>query len=321
MVIKMDKKIKLIAIVGPTASGKTALSVNIAEKTGGEIVSADSMQIYKGMGIGTAKPDETEKRGIPHHLMDFLEPDAQYSVAKYTSDAREIIKDIHGRGKIPVIAGGTGLYVSSLLNNIEFSEHGTDEKYRAELAAVAEKDGGAALLGLLRDIDPETADRLPENDRKRIIRALEVYRVTGITMSEHIGKSQLNPSPYDPLIIGLDFRDRQTLYDRINRRVDDMMEKGLLKEAETVLKSNQKTASQAIGYKELIPYLDGQSTLSEAVENIKMETRRYAKRQLTWFRRDKRAQWLFVDDYESFGDVADAAAGMVKAHFEQTGDV
>lgn len=291
-----NEKIKLLAVVGPTASGKTELAVRLAQHYNGEIISADSMQIYKGMDIATAKPTEEEKHGIVHHLMDFLDPDTEFSVSDYTELAHKAASDISSRGKLPILCGGTGLYVRSFLENIKFSEEETNIKLRNELNHRYNEEGGEKLLEYLSGFDPETASSLVPQNGKRIIRAVEIYMTTGITMSEHIRRSRLIPSPYDYTVIGLTYSDRQILYDRINKRVDMMIKNGLIKETKEFYGINAgNTASAAIGYKELKPYLDGKITLPEAVENLKKATRHYAKRQLTWFRRDKYINWIYAD--------------------------
>ena len=306
----MDKQ--FIAVVcGPTASGKTALSVELAKRLSGEIISADSMQIYKGMDIATAKPTEQEKQGIPHYLMDFLDPHDSFSVADYVKMAHERIAEIAPRGNLPIIVGGTGLYISSLIDNLSFEETESDYEYRDELRALAQEKGNGYLLRMLREIDPETAARLHENNLNRIIRALEVYKTTGRTMSEQQRLSRLSPSPYDPCMIQLDY-DRETLYDRINRRVDIMLAEGLIDEARQFTEqSDYPTAAQAIGYKELMPYLKGESELEPCVERLKQVTRKYAKRQLTWFRRDDRIHYIRVDGVKSFSQIVDEAVNYV----------
>ena len=292
----MHNRTKLIAVVGPTASGKTSLSIELAKKYNGEIVSADSMQIYKGMDIATAKPTQEEMQGIPHHLIDFLSPTESFSVSEYVSLAKSAIDDITKREKLPILCGGTGLYVRSLVENVKFSEEQTDEKLREQLNERYRNEGGEALLKELAEFDEESAKALHKNNGKRIIRAIEIYRTTGITMSEHIKNSKNEPSPYDLTAIGITYADRQKLYDRINLRVDIMMKNGLLKEAEDFYsRYNSNTASAAIGYKELKPYLDGEVSLECAVEKLKQETRHYAKRQLTWFRRDEYINWIEAD--------------------------
>lgn len=291
------KKIPLIAVVGPTASGKTALGIELAKKYNGEIISADSMQIYKYMDIATAKPTLEEMQGIPHHLIGFLSPNQDFSVADYVVLAKDKILEIYNRGKLPIIVGGTGLYISSLLNNIEFSESTADESLRNELSEIAMNQGADKLLEILSEFDSESADRLREQKNvKRIIRAIEIYKTTGVTMTESLEKSRLAESPYNDVRIGLKSADRQFLYKRVNKRVDIMLQSGLIEETQRIMELNLgKTAKMAIGYKELIPYLEGKVTLEKAVEKLKMETRRYAKRQLTWFRRDEKINWLDID--------------------------
>lgn len=306
----MDKqdKIPLLVIAGPTASGKTALAVELCLRVGGEVVSADSMQIYRRMDIGTAKPTATERRGVPHHLMDILEPGQNFSVADYVALAKEKIAEIHARGKLPVVAGGTGLYINSLVDNIEFSPAPNDPALRKALQKEAQEHGGAHLLEQLATFDPETAARLHPNNLGRIIRAIEIYRLSGVTMSQQLKNSRLKPSDYDLCMLGLTFFDRQKLYDRINARVEQMLDDGLLKEAEEIRSLGlESTAAQAIGYKELEGCFTGQCSLEEAKENLKRETRRYAKRQLTWFRRDERFHWLEVDRLGSIEALVDAA--------------
>ena len=287
---------KMIAVVGPTASGKTDLAIKLAKVYNGEIVSADSMQIYKGMEIASAKPTEEEMQGVPHHLMSFISPSDTFSVSDYVKLASEAIDDIISRGKLPILCGGSGLYIRSLIDNVTFAPDNPDEQLREQLNERYEKEGGETLLEELREFDPETAEKLSANDGKRIIRAIEIYRSTGITMSQHVSLSKLEPSPYDVTAIGLTFADRQNLYDRINKRVDAMLEKGLIKEAENFYSSEKSiTSSAAIGYKELKPYLEGRITLEAAAEKLKMESRRYSKRQMTWFRRDEYIKWIEVD--------------------------
>lgn len=314
MKLKNEEKIPVVVVAGPTASGKTELSVRIALQGNGEIVSADSMQIYRGMTIGTAKPSVQEMMGVPHHMMDFLSPGEDFSVAMYCAVAKNIIKDIHGRGKIPVLVGGTGLYIQSLIDNIAFTPSPSDPALRAQLYQQSKDHGGQSLLDQLMTFDPAMAESLHPNNVGRIIRAIEIYRLTGVTMTQQLLESKKNPSPYSPVLIGLDCRDRQKLYDRINRRVDFMIEQGLVEEVRALIqKATGKTAVQAIGYKELIPYLEGRIGLEEATDRIKQETRRYAKRQLTWFRRDRRFHWLFVDDYDSKEALCCAAFEILRA--------
>lgn len=309
----MKSKIKLISVVGPTASGKTRLAVEIAKKYNGEVISADSMQIYKGMKIATAKPTTQEMQGIKHHLIDFLPPDQTYSVAMFVSDAQRCIEDIHSRNKLPIVAGGTGLYVDSLLNNVKFNEEVRNQKICDELNEIYQSEGVDKLLEMLYEIDEKSASRLErERNPKRIIRAIEFYKSTGVTISQQIENSRLEQSPYQPIKIGLNFIERENLYSRINKRVDVMLENGLLDEAKTVLSSNlSQTSIKAIGYKELLPYIKGELSLEECVENLKCETRRYAKRQLTWFRRDKDIKWLYVDKASSFDELFNSAINLI----------
>lgn len=292
----MAEKIPVISIAGPTASGKTRLAVEIAKRLDGEIISADSMQIYKGCDIATAKPDFEEMQGIAHHLIDFLDIGENFSVSDYVKLARNAVNDIFSRGKQPIVAGGTGLYIDSLLNNIEFTKAETDFELRDTLMKRVQSEGAENLLHELRGIDPETAARLHTGDIKRIVRALEVYYTSGVTLSEQNFLSRLSETPYDALCIGLTAENREYLYERINRRVDIMLEKGLLQEARAFFKSdNAKTAKQAIGYKEMLPYIQGGATLCECVENLKRQTRRYAKRQLTWLRKNEKINWIYID--------------------------
>lgn len=294
------KKIPVIAVVGPTASGKTALSINIARQFRGQVVSADSMQIYEKMNIATAKPTEDEMQGIKHHLIGFQPIDKKFSVAEYVKLANECIENVYNDGCIPVLAGGTGLYVDSLLQNIQFSKEEDNSEIRNELTALFDEKGAEYMLEKLNEIDPETAGRLHLKDKSRIIRALEIYKVTGKTMTEQKVLSREEKSPYNVLYIGINYRDRNVLYDRINRRVDIMIENGLLEEAKDFYNtSSDTTACQAIGYKELAPYFTGEKELSECVEKLKQETRHYAKRQLTWFRKNENINWIYPDDYQN----------------------
>ena len=306
-------KIPLIAVVGPTASSKTSLAVEICKHYGAEAVSCDSMQIYKGMDIASAKPSEDEMQGIPHHLIGFLSPNEQFSVAMYCEMAKKAINDIHSRGKKAVLVGGTGLYFSSLVNNIEFIPQETDFEYREHLKKEASLYGAQKLLDDLYKIDPESACNLHVNNLGRIIRALEIYHTTGKTKTLQDIESQKEPSPYDLTVICLDAKDRQILYNRINKRVDIMLEMGLVDEAKLFFQSEiGKTAAQAIGYKELEPYIKNEKSLEDCIENLKMQTRRYAKRQLTWFRRDSRMNFLYIDDYSSFDELYNAAIDIIE---------
>ncbi len=300
----MEKKQPLIAVVGPTASGKTAVGIALAKEYNGEVVSADSMQIYKGMDIATAKPDEEEMQGIPHHLISELEPTSSFSVAEYVKLAQQKIEDIAARGKIPILVGGTGLYVSSLIDNINFDNAITDGSVRRRLTEEAEQIGNEAMLERLREIDPEAAEKIPAANLVRVIRALEVYEVTGIPFSRHKELNRMQDSLYNACMIGLTYKDRNVLYDRINKRVDIMLQKGLIEECRAVYENEKLgTACQAIGYKELIPYFENKKTKEECIDKIKQYSRNYAKRQLTWFRRDERIQWVEIDEDTAFSTI------------------
>lgn len=306
-------KIPLIVVCGPTASGKTALGVSLAKIFGCDIVSADSMQIYKGMSIATAKPTDEEQDGVKHHLIDFVEPCACFSVADYVELARDAISDIYSRGLTPLLCGGTGLYISSLVDNVSFDDTCADVQLRKELSELAKEYGNEYLLDMLRRFDPEAAGRLHPNNLTRIIRAIEVYKISGVTISEAIRRSK-SESPYNPCMIGINYSDRAKLYDRINARVDKMVKDGLVEEARHVLsKSDLGTSYQAIGYKELKKYFDGERSLEECIERLKMQTRRYAKRQLTWFRRDERIKWVYPDLIGSYDGVVSAAADIIRS--------
>jgi len=311
-----NEKIPLIVIVGPTASGKTNLAIELAIYFNTEIISADSMQIYKGLDIGTAKPDNFEMRGIPHHMINIAEPDTRYSVADYVRDAKRAILSIANSGKIPIIAGGTGLYIDSLISNTQFSEIAVDINLRNKLKEIAIEKGGEYLLQYLRSIDEKTAQKLHFNDHKRIIRAIEVYETTGLPLSEWERRSKAE-CPYNPFYIGLNCSNRQNLYDRINLRVDEMINKGLVDEVKSLLAKGvptDSTSMQAIGYKEIIAFLKGELTFNEAVDKVKQETRRYAKRQLTWFRKNKDINWFYID-LEKLEEIYKNSKKMVENYF------
>ncbi len=292
------EKIKIIAVVGPTASGKTSLAVKLAKKFDGEVISADSMQIYKGMDIATAKPDAEETSGIPHHLISIISPDEEFSVSRFCNLAGEAVKDIVSRGKVPVLAGGTGLYVDNFLGNTTFLENTKNDAIRKELNERVQKEGTESLYNELKEKDPSAAEKIHPNNALKIIRALEIFYSSGMTLTNQNELSHLNESPYESLIIGLNATDRDFLYDRINRRVDIMVEMGLLEETKKFYETETaSTACQAIGYKEMKPYLDGLISLDEAKDNLKQATRRYAKRQLTWFRRNEKTKWLNIDEF------------------------
>lgn len=292
---------KILVIAGPTAVGKTSLSIELAKSLDGEIVSADSMQIYKGLDIGTAKPSTSERDGIPHYMLDICNPEQRFSVAQYVKLAGSVIEGIFNRNKTPIVVGGTGLYIDNLIYDNDFGELNVDLKLRNELMMVAQEKGGEYLLKQLSEIDSEYANKLHPNDIKRIVHAIEIYRTTGKTQSEMIAASREKPPRYPFLYSVLDCTSRAVLYERINRRVDAMLDEGLLEEARCVINSawyTNSTASQAIGYKEFEPYFDGTASLGDCVEILKQRSRNYAKRQLTWFRNKKEARFYFVDGGE-----------------------
>lgn len=290
----LTEKPKVVAVVGPTASGKTGLGIALARHFNGEIISADSMQVYKGMPIASAAPTAGEKELAVHHLVEFLEPEESFCVADYVALAKEKAADILSRGKLPIIVGGTGLYINSLIDGIEFCEQKPDEEIRKKLESDFIALGGEEMLSRLRKIDEPTANRLNSSDKRRIIRALELYETTGMTVSEQNELSRKNGAPYNEIMVGITYLDREKLYERINKRVDLMLENGILDEARE-MSERGITAAQAIGHKEFGEYFSGNCTLEEAVEKLKRETRRYAKRQLTWFRRDSRINWIYAD--------------------------
>lgn len=285
---------KIVVIAGPTASGKTATGVALCQKFNGEVVSADSMQIYRRMTIGTAKPTPEEMQGIPHHMIDVAEPEENWSVARYVEAAAACVEDILARGKLPVIVGGTGLYIDSLLSGRTFAGGPVNEALRQELSERYDEIGAAGLLGELRKIDPERAEKLHPGDKKRIVRALEVFILTGKTITQHDAETKAIPPRWEAAKLALDFENRQDLYDRIDRRVDDMFARGLMDEVRALLDSGVPegcTSMQAIGYKEAVAALRGSCSEAEARALIQQESRRYAKRQLTWFRRDREIEW------------------------------
>ena len=303
----------IICIAGPTASGKTALAVELAKEFNGEVVSCDSMYVYKHMNIGTAKPTIEEMDGIIHHMIDVAEPDQDFSVSKYCDMASPIVDDIVSRGKRAIIAGGTGLYMDSLIKGNDFADF-PSTGYRQTLEHRIEKEGVEPLLQELYLVDPESAEHSMSNPR-RIIRALEVYYETGITITEHNRRTQALPPRYDPLWIGLDFTERSELYRRINLRVDIMLEMGLLQEIRELLASGipaKATAMQAIGYKEFVAALNGECTIEEAADQVRMFSRRYAKRQLTWFRRNKNIHWLIRETGQSAEEILEQARQLIR---------
>lgn len=304
------KKTKIICVVGATASGKTDLAVKLAKAVDGEIISADSMQVYKNMPIATAVATKEEQDGVMHHLVEFLDADQTFSVADFAERAKVLIDEITARGRVPIVAGGTGLFVDSLVKNISFSEVGSNAEIRNELAEKSNEE----LYERLLKLDPNAAEDIHPNNRKRVIRALELC-MSGTSKTEQNENSMLIDSPYDALYIGIGYKDRQKLYDRINKRVDLMLEAGLENEARQMLGKQGLTARQAIGHKELQPYIDGKITLDEATENLKRETRRYAKRQLTWFRRNENINWLYADEL-SRDELVKKAVDLAKNHLK-----
>ena len=302
----------IVCLAGPTASGKTALAVELAKDLNGEVVSCDSMQVYRRMNIGTAKPSPEEMQGIPHHMIDVAEPDEDFSVSRYCAMAAPIVDDIVARGKTAIIAGGTGLYMDSLIRGNDFAPF-PSTGVREKLEAEADEVGLPTMLTRLREIDPDTADRV--FDRKRILRALEVYLETGETITEHNRKTRLIPPKYTPLWLGLDFADRGELYRRIDRRVDIMLEMGLMEEIRSLLDSGipeKCTAMQAIGYKEFVNALEGREPLSQAAEEVKKASRHYAKRQLTWFRRNRAIHWLIRREGQGSEEILASARQIIR---------
>ncbi len=301
-------KIPLLVVAGPTASGKSALAVALAKAIGGEVVSADSMQVYREPRIGTARPTEAEMEGVPHHLLGFLPLAEPYSAAQYAADAHAAIREVCGRGRQPILCGGTGLYIRAVTENLQFPQQPGSVEQREALRQRAAREGGEALLRELQAVDPKTAARLHPHDTGRIVRALEATIAAGVPMSEQQRQSRREPSPYETTMLVLDFHDRQRLYDRIDRRVEEMLLQGLLEEARDILQNpDAPTALQAIGYKEFAPYFAGKLPVREAVENLKRGTRRYAKRQLSWFRHVPGARFLYVDDYDTADGLLQAA--------------
>ncbi len=302
------QKQRILAVVGPTASGKTALGVELAKRYDGEIISADSMQIYEGLDIATAKPTPEEMQGIPHHLIGILPRSRSFSVAEYVALASETIREVAGRGKLPILVGGTGLYVDSLLSGMQFTGEGNDLRLRETLYVQAKTEGNAALHARLAALDPEAAASIHPNNTVRVVRALEVCLSSGRKFSEIKAENAAAPSPYASVLIGLDYASREDLYDRINRRVTRMLGQGLLEEARAVWEAGDYgTAANAIGCKELVPYFENRETLEVCVERIQQETRRYAKRQLTWFRRNAQIEWLILGKNDELQEISKKA--------------
>ena len=287
------EKPKVIVICGPTASGKTALSIELAKKINGEIVSADSMQIYKDMNIGSAKVTNEEMQEIKHYMIDCVSPDERFSVAEYKTNAKNAIEEIIKKGKTPIVVGGTGLYIDALIYEIEYKDIKIDENYRKELQEIEKNQGLEVLYKKALEIDPKAMEKISQNDSKRIMRVLEIYKATGKNKTEQEAESRLKEIPYDYKVFALTM-NREKLYERINKRVDIMIEKGLINEVENLLKKYKEfpTSMQGLGYKEVRDYFQGKTTKNEMIEKIKQESRRYAKRQLTWFRKNKQTIWL-----------------------------
>ena len=302
----MKQKNKVIALVGPTGVGKTETSLRLASLTNSEIISCDSMQIYRGMNIGTAKATLAEMAIVPHHMINIKNPNEPYSVCDYVNDAKKCLKDIFSRGKNVLLVGGTGLYADSFIKDTDFTKASGSEEIRKELAEYAARNGNEALHLILKQTDPESAEAIHPNNVKRVIRAIEYFRVSGEKISDHNKKSALSPSPYDHVYIGLK-RERSELYERIDKRVDLMLEEGLMEEVFELWKNGCKrdmTSMQALGYKEIIHYIEGRCTLSEAVRILKRDSRHYAKRQLTWFGRNKNIKWINLSKINSATDAA-----------------
>ncbi len=309
---KNPNKIPIIAIVGPTASGKTELSIEIAKKFSGEIISVDSMQIYKEFKICTAKPNESQLKAIKHYLIDEISVKDSFSVADYAEKARCCAEEIWQKGKNPIVVGGTGLYLDAFLGDFALETKQANPIIREKLLKRAMNDKGELFLELTQ-IDPISANKIHPNDLKRTVRALEFYYSFGYSISEQTKRTQCRPSLYKTTFIGLNFKNRGILHDRIEKRVDEMFKQGLIKETENILKGSiGKTASAAIGYKEIIPYLKGEVLLAEAEKSIKKETKAYAKRQITWFKRNKNIHWIYIDEYNSFSQVISEAFKIVK---------
>lgn len=294
----------LIILTGPTAVGKTALSIRLAKEIGGEIISADSMQVYRHMDVGSAKISRKEMDGVPHYLIDVLDPTEEFNVAVFQKMAKEALGTIYSHGKIPIVAGGTGFYIQALLYDIDFKENGEDTSVREELEKLGEEKGGGFLHGMLKSIDPEAAAEIHANNRKRVIRAIEYFRQTGELISEHNRLEREKKSPYDFLYYVIN-TERSLLYERIDRRVDFMIEQGLIEEVQYLKDmgcTRDMVSMQGLGYKEILDYLQGNCTLEEAVYTLKRDTRHFAKRQITWFKREKDVRWLFLPDFDSDTD-------------------
>ena len=311
-----EQKPFLIAVAGPTASGKSSLALAICEEFAGELISCDSMQIYRRMDIGTAKPTHEEMAHVPHHLIDICEPDEDFSAATFAEVATKAIANVLTREKLPVLCGGTGLYLDSVLKGVDYGEMEPDLAYRAEMQAYAEENGAKALHDKLKALDPEAAEAIHPNNIKRVVRALEIIHLSGMTKTEWDKQAIRRETPYRETVIALDYRDRETLYRRIEMRVDQMFEMGLVEEARALYDAGylapDTTAGGAIGYKELLGYLRGEMTLDEAKDTLKTATRHYAKRQLTWLRKNPSVHWFYPDDYTSQADFTSAVFDFIR---------
>ena len=314
MGVKQQEKKPLIILTGPTAAGKTSLSIELAKSIGGEIISADSMQIYKKMDIGTAKIRPEEMQGVPHYLIDELDPSEEFNVVSFVEKSKEAMKKIYAAGHIPIVVGGTGFYIQALLYDIDFSQHEEKESYRKELEQLAIEKGKEYLYEILKKKDPEYAQLVHFNNVKKVIRALEYYKETGQKLSEHNKEQRQKESPYNFAYFVL-YHDRDILYDRINQRVDIMMEQGLLFEVKKLVEegyTKNLVSMQGLGYKEFFDYFDGRMTLEETVEKVKRDTRHFAKRQLTWFRREKEVIWLNKKEYEQEKELLDSVLNILE---------
>lgn len=313
----INDKPNLLVLVGPTAVGKTKLSIEIAKAFSCEIISGDSMQVYRGMDIGTAKIQSSEMEGIPHHLIDVLNPDEPFSVAQFQDSCRQLIPEIGKRGKLPFIVGGTGLYVESVCYEYQFTDTGADEGFRSQMQNIADEEGNEALHVRLAAVDPQSAERLHPNDVRRVIRALEIYHMSGTTLSSQL-ESQNKQSPYNLCIIGLTM-DRQMLYNRIEQRIDEMMDAGLVDEVRSLLGrgfTRNLISMQGLGYKEMLEHLEDGVPLEDAVTKLKRDTRRFAKRQLSWFRHMKDISWVDVTDHKNFSGNLEAVRAIIAGKFQ-----
>ena len=308
---------KLLAIAGPTASGKTGLAIALAKRYGGEIVSADSMQIYKEINIASAKPSEHEMDGVPHHLISCVSVGEEFSVADFAHRAKTAVSDILQRGLLPIVCGGTGLYLDALCKNMTFAEQPANREVRQKLYQRLEQEGADSLYAELLRLDPEMAGKVHKNNTVRLVRSLEICLLTGITATEYQRKALENPPPFEPIYIGLCFEDRQVLYDRIDRRVDEMLRNGLEEEAKSVLSGKMsKTAAGIIGIKEWADFFEGKKSREEVADTIKLQTKHYAKRQMTWFRRNEKINWIYVDKCENFSEISAQADEILKGEMQ-----